>query len=174
MCVTGGGDDDALVGDSFMNPCLAECAGAATYTRPDCNAGPGECERSCELGAYEDYETGESVCGSDGVEYPSVCLAHCAGADVPAIPYTGPCDLDGPCDDERQKPVCGADGKTYASACAARRAPVRVVFEGECMKECDCTAHTYEPVCGIDANTYINECFSRCVPVALRGPGECE
>jgi hypothetical protein len=113
-------------GRDYANPCLARCRGAsiASYggcKRPTHHSITKKTQPVCVC--TDEYEL---VCGSDGQDYSTPCLARCNGASVkasgsckdlrpnqlPVIPVCR-CTMD-------YKPVCDQQGNQYNNKCLAK------------------------------------------------------
>jgi len=163
-------------GVTYDNACEASRAGARIAnvgecvcdTNEDCNESDYCDGESCEgAGTCEAKPTDcpavfDPVCGCDGVNYDSECLAESLGVRIESA---GPCpcapDAVDCCDTNDDclateycaaeicagpgnceirptvcplvlAPVCGCDGGTYSNSCVAATAGVRVSFSGEC------------------------------------------
>lgn len=109
----------------------------AFFSTPDIAAAnattPGTCsvQRPCICMPV----VGDPVCGMDGKEYSSDCLAGCECVDVA---YPGPCkdDCTKDCFGEPYAPVCGDDGVTYGNACLAKCMGAEVECGNACGAVC--------------------------------------
>ncbi len=147
-------------GESYGNPCEAECVGVEVLHPGVCGGEPCICP-----------DVWEPVCGVDGQTYGNPCEAHCAEAHVI---HGGSCEEE-PCNcDDVWEPVCGVDGQTYGNPCEARCAEVRIIHGGPCEEEPCICPDVWDPVCGIDGRTYGNPCEARCAEVPVIHEGSCE
>lgn len=134
---------DDCSGDYYCSRLIGEC-----HTEGTCNPSPLKCP-----------DSGNPICGCDGVTYESACFAALAGESVDhdgaCPPVTclsiADCDggdfcekADGDCDGfgtcqplpfpcmPSGVPVCSCDGVTYSNRCIANLNGKSVDYEGEC------------------------------------------
>lgn len=139
-------------GVTYANACAAEAAGVVNYTSGVCNPGDLSCydpnlilissgtslNQSTGVITLTCTTTNAPVCGCDGEQYASACLAEASGIRSYT---TGSCDAA--CvdparitntDDCGTTPayVCGCNGETYINACYAGAAGVLNYTAGPC------------------------------------------
>src|SRR5262249_44969316 len=103
-----------------------------------------------------------TVCGCDGKNYGSICLARASGTGWDYMTPCKPCHSDdNQCAPDQfcafpQQDICGTAGT-----------------EGRCtQRSFDCGAAT-RPVCGCDGKTYRNACAAHEVGVVVKSDGPC-
>jgi hypothetical protein len=108
----------------------------------------------------------DRVCGCDGVDYDSRCLADLAGA---SLSRPGPCD--GTCTGVLGQPnLCNADEFCQVDSgypCCCDFPSTCVPLPTECPSHC-------QPVCGCNRVTYRTPCDAHQAGVTVDRPGRCK
>ncbi|KAK8392379.1 hypothetical protein O3P69_014620 [Scylla paramamosain] len=149
----------------------------------------GPCQRKCG-DPCPIFEHHASVCGSDGITYPSQCHLEEAACHNPClvVEHQSQCDSQ-PC--PRNCPlffdlVCGTDGITYMNQCTLNNASlclnncIGLRGKGPCTRECGdpCPMpQLSDAVCSSDGTTYPSQCHldeaachNPCISTAHAGP----
>ncbi|XP_014669070.1 PREDICTED: agrin-like, partial [Priapulus caudatus] len=176
-------------GNTYLNPCLLECAARKNYDNFVLVAAySGECgqqittttEAPCFCPRYI-----RKVCGSDASTYQNECELACAARTYPGliVDYEGECGsrtTPEPCTCPKWvHHVCGTDGRTYLNTCALEcekresgNYGITVAHDGPCgattavPPNCNCPRHIRK-VCGSDGETYLNACQLQCTKTTL-------
>jgi hypothetical protein len=176
--VTYGNTCDAVMNQQSIDhpgPCTRECDDEINlppcYEGEFCYYAPGTCALDyrtgvCRVISLDCADSGNPVCGCDGVTYPSHCEAMRRQV---SIDHPGPCG---------EPIVCGGiagmpcpDGQT----CAYPRGQCDVAdLQGVCVPTPLGCPRVYEPVCGCDGRTYPNPCQAIAAGVSVDYLGECE
>ncbi|XP_060607648.1 serine protease inhibitor dipetalogastin-like [Ruditapes philippinarum] len=116
------GDD----GKTYMNECLATCAGVTVVSQGAC---PTTTARDFVkvLKLYEIYEGYRNSTMNGKITQTMLMLCIVVFAEAYEAVTKGPCYCPA-----IVLPVCGVDGNTYSNACLAECDGIEVEYEGEC------------------------------------------
>jgi hypothetical protein len=176
-------------GKTYANPCLADAAGVAVDHDGPCPADVHLCGgaggAACGTGQFCDRPEGacapdapgvckdspsicppvvDPVCGCNGQDYSSPCIADAVGVTV---------DHEGSCEPPR---ACGGDTGTSCLGDQFCKAPAGVCASGAagvCANKPALCPPMKDPVCGCDGMTYDNACFADAAGVVVNHTGAC-